>query len=109
MNLVVLVQKGQGVERGRQHFPHFRGAQGASREHLCERQRMSFDDSYFDEICSPQLLAVLEAAQPALREREVGPTWVMPAATVRAAVRHDRVTHVHYPPWAATRRSSGFR
>jgi len=71
--------------------------------HLWELQGISFDYYYFDENCSQQLLALLEAAQPALREREFVPPWVIPSDTVRAAVRHDLVTDVHYRPSAATR------
>ena len=71
--------------------------------HLWELQGISFDYYYFDENCSQQLLALLEAARPALREREFVPPWVIPADTVRAAVRHDLVTDVRYRPSAATR------
>jgi len=71
--------------------------------HLWELQGIAFDYYYFDENCSQQLLALLEAARPALREREFLPPWVIPADTVRAAVRHDLVTDVRYRPSAATR------
>jgi hypothetical protein len=71
--------------------------------HLWELDRIAFDYYYFDENCSQQLLALLEAARPALRERETIPPWVIPADTVRAAVRHDLVTDVRYRPSAATR------
>jgi hypothetical protein len=71
--------------------------------HLWELQAIAFDYYYFDENCSQQLLALLEAARPALREREFVPPWVIPADTVRAAARHGLVTDVHYRPSAATR------
>jgi hypothetical protein len=72
-------------------------------DHLWELDRIAFDYYYFDENCSQQLLALLEAARPTLRERDFVPPWVIPADSVRAAVRHALVTDVRYRPSAATR------
>jgi hypothetical protein len=71
--------------------------------HLWELEAIAFDYYYFDENCSQQLLALLEAVRPALREREFVPPWVIPADTVRVADRHGLVTDVRYRPSAATR------
>jgi hypothetical protein len=71
--------------------------------HLWELQGIAFDYYYFDENCSYQLLALLEAVRPELRLTARFPLWVIPADTVRAVVRQSGLLEsVRYRPSAAT-------
>ena len=54
--------------------------------HLWELRGVEFEYYFFDENCSYQILALLDAAQPDLRLHEQFPGWVIPADTVRAVV-----------------------
>src|SRR5262249_25841967 len=52
--------------------------------HLWELRGVSSDYYFFNENCSSQLLALLEAARPDLQLRARVRPWVIPADTVRA-------------------------
>ena len=54
--------------------------------HLWELRGVEFDYYFFDENCSYQILALLDAARPDLRLHDQFPAWVVPADTVRAVV-----------------------
>ncbi len=52
--------------------------------HVWELRRAYFDYFFFDENCSYQLLALLEAVRPELRLTEQFPFWTLPIDTVTA-------------------------
>jgi len=54
--------------------------------HLWELRGVQFDYYFFDENCSYQILALLDAARPDLQLRKQFRGWVIPADTVRAVV-----------------------
>ena len=54
--------------------------------HLWELRGVEFDYYFFDENCSYQILALIDAARPDLRLHEQFRGWVIPADTVRAVV-----------------------
>jgi len=71
--------------------------------HLWEMQGIAFEYYFFDENCSYQLLALIEAARPELRLTAQFPLTVIPADTVRAVVREQGLLReVHFRPAAAT-------
>ncbi len=62
--------------------------------HLWELRGVQFDYYFFDENCSYQILALLDAARPDLRLHEQFPGWVIPADTVRAVVAEPGLVRV---------------
>ena len=80
--------------------------------HLWELRGVEFDYYFFDENCSYQLLALLDAARPDLDLQEQFRGWVIPADTVRAVVararsgRRRRLPRRPPPRGCATRRAS---
>jgi hypothetical protein len=56
-------------------------------EHVWELRYVRFDDYFFDENCSFQLLERLEVARPSLRLTDQLPLTAIPADTVRAVAR----------------------
>jgi len=77
-------------------------------EHLWELQGIAFDYYYFDENCSYQLLALLEAALPGRELTRGFALYAIPADTVRRVVeQEDLVRGVRYRPSAETRLRHG--
>jgi hypothetical protein len=72
--------------------------------HLWELRGVEFAYYFFDENCSYQILALLDAARPDLGLRERFRGWVIPAATVRAVVAEPGLAEgTSYRASAATR------
>ncbi len=61
--------------------------------HLWELRGVTFDYYFFNENCSSQILALLDAARPDLRLRDQFDGWVIPADTVRAVVASPGLVH----------------
>ncbi|MGH7788632.1 MAG: DUF4105 domain-containing protein, partial [Candidatus Binatia bacterium] len=72
--------------------------------HLWELRGVEFDYYFFDENCSYQLLALLEAARPDLHLKDQFGVWVIPADTVRVVVGEPGlVTSTSFRASAGTR------